>query len=232
MTAEAHDLCRAGFADSQAKVLTDAGGWTPIWDYASWAYASSTTITVPSGAATRYGKGMRLRWKQSGDSNYRYAYIIGAAATLLTVTGGSDYAVADTATSPIIEAAYSYFSAPLGFPEWFNWAVTFPAAGGMTFTGTNVRARFCINGRKVSFELFAQGTTSGSGVAYILATLPVTAAHAYCLRALCQVDDGGSLAGMAYLSDTSTLQVTKLSGGAFAVTTGRGIFPSAFYEMA
>ncbi|MDD5016326.1 MAG: hypothetical protein PHW73_14755, partial [Atribacterota bacterium] len=61
----------------------------------TWEYASATTITVPTNATLKYQKGDKIRLKQGGD--YKYFYVVGVAATVLTVTGGDDYTVAEAA---------------------------------------------------------------------------------------------------------------------------------------
>ena len=61
-------------------------GWMPAEE--TWTYASATTITVPSGAASKYSKGDKIRLKQG--AGYKYFYVVGIADTVLTVTGGSD----------------------------------------------------------------------------------------------------------------------------------------------
>lgn len=83
-------------------------GWTN--NNETWAYASATTITVPTDATTKYSPGMRIRIYQSG---YKYFIITKVAATVLTVYGGTDYTVANAA---ITTGHYSSQKAPLGFP--------------------------------------------------------------------------------------------------------------------
>lgn len=80
-------------------------------------YASASTMTVPSGAASIYQKGDKVRFKQG--AGYKYMYIIGVADTVLTLTGGSDYTVDN---SGITDFYYSHQENPLGFPGWFNCA--------------------------------------------------------------------------------------------------------------
>jgi len=95
-------------------------GWVEVSD--TWAYASATTITVPTNATEFYQKGDRVRLKQGGA--YKYYYIVTVAATLLTVTGGSDYTVANAA---ITDIAISRSFRPFGFPQRFDYVPTFAA---------------------------------------------------------------------------------------------------------
>jgi hypothetical protein len=87
-------------------------GWIPVAD--SWAYASADaptfTITVPSGAASIYGVGMRIKLTQT---TVKYFIITAVADTVLTVYGGTDYTLVNAAISAI---SYSAMKIPLGFP--------------------------------------------------------------------------------------------------------------------
>jgi hypothetical protein len=91
-------------------------GWVEVTD--SWAYASATTVTVPSDATTKYSVGDKVKFDQSGT---KYFYIIAVSATTLTLFGGSDYTVANAAISSVF---YSKVENPQGFPQWFNATTT------------------------------------------------------------------------------------------------------------
>lgn len=87
-------------------------GWISV--SGSWAYASADaptfTITVPSGASSIYGVGMRIKLTQT---TVKYFIITAVADMVLTVYGGTDYTLANAAISSI---SYSTQKAPLGFP--------------------------------------------------------------------------------------------------------------------
>lgn len=104
-----------------------AQGWVGITETLT--YASATTITVASGAASRYQKGDKLKITQTTD---KYFYIVGVDDTVLTVTGGSDYTLEDEAiTSPQL----SRIENPFGFPSYFNFSFSsISASGSMTVT--------------------------------------------------------------------------------------------------
>jgi hypothetical protein len=84
-------------------------GWAPAIE--TWEYASATTITVPSGAGGRYQKGDKIRLKQGGG--YKYFYIVSVSDTTLSITGGSDYTLANAA---ITDNYYSKAMNPQGWP--------------------------------------------------------------------------------------------------------------------
>jgi hypothetical protein len=100
------------FVDEHYSLLMDAlnDGWLdPI---ETWTYASASTITVPSGAASKYSVGDKIKLTQT---TVKYFYVTAVADTLLTVTGGSDYTVANAA----ITSNYYSHSNPVGFPGGF-----------------------------------------------------------------------------------------------------------------
>lgn len=128
-------------------------GWTPAAE--TWTYASATTITVPTGAASLYQKGDKIKLTQT---TVKYFYITTVADTLLTVTGGTDYTVANAAiTSPYV----SKLENPQGFPNGFAYTPTF---AGFSSDPTTVSARFwVINGRcKVIIYQGGDGTSNAT----------------------------------------------------------------------
>jgi len=156
------------------KAIADSwieSGWIPARE--DWVYASATTITVPAGATSKYQKGDKIRLVQSAA--WKYFYITAVASTLLTVTGGSSYTVADSA---ITENAYSHAESPMGFPLYFNYALawtgstTNPVIGNGTITGrfTIIRNMCYVNG----YVMMGSTTTFGTGSYHF--SLPITQA--------------------------------------------------------
>jgi hypothetical protein len=133
-----------------------AGGWIEVPD-GSWTYASSTTITVPGGAASIYAIGDQVRLKQGGA--YKYFYVTAVADSTLTVTGGSDFSVANSA---ITDAAFSK-GGGVGHPGYFNYTPTVTYDGGaIDPEDITTNFRFAINKN----TLFVTGSgflTRGSG---------------------------------------------------------------------
>lgn len=114
----------------------DWDGWIAVSD--SWTYSSVSgvlgTITVPSGAASRYRKGDKVKFTQT---TVKYFYIMSITDTTLVVSGGSDYALANAAISSI---SFSRADTPFGFPDYF-----------LLSNGTNtVLQRFTMKGQVVS----------------------------------------------------------------------------------
>lgn len=138
-------------------------GWREIPE--SWAYASSTTITVPTGATARYTIGDRIRYKQGGG--YKYGVLFAVAATTLSITGGDDYSVANSA---ITNMAVSRDACPIDFPSAFNFT-TSPT--GFSAAPTNTVNQFMLTGKWA--EVFIRQATAGtSNATTFTMTLPLT----------------------------------------------------------
>jgi hypothetical protein len=160
-------------------------GWIPANE--TWAYASATTITVPSGAASRYQKGMPF--KLTANSVVLQGYIVGIADTVLTVVG-------DALTNHTFTDNYYAQSGtvPIGFQEWFDYTPTYGGTGSLTFTSvTTQEATYAIKGTAIHLILGAVGTTGGTASSGIRFTIPLaisTPRYFYCSGA--KVSDSGA----------------------------------------
>jgi hypothetical protein len=162
-------------SDSATKLATQQSikamhdtGWSAITETLT--YASATTITVAAGAVSRYQKGDKLKLTQTTT---KYFSIITVADTLLTVTGGTDYTVANAAiTTPQL----SRIENPFGWPEWFAYTPSFVGSTTNPSIGNgSVLGRFKIEGKEVSVMArvtMGSSTTYGSG--FLSVTMPVT----------------------------------------------------------
>jgi hypothetical protein len=97
-------------------------GWNVVSD--TWTYASadspSFVITIPTDGTTKYSVGMRIKVTQT---TVKYFIVTAVSATTLTVYGGTDYTLANTAITSIF---FSTTKAPFGFPlQKSKWTVTF-----------------------------------------------------------------------------------------------------------
>jgi len=151
-----------------AGVEPNLGGWILSGD--TWTYASATTFTISGDKTGVLSIGDKLKLTQT---TVKYFYVVGVSYsspnTTVTVTGGSDYTLANaTITSP----HYSHSSSPVGFPQWFNYTPT-----GISATNVTLSGRFCINGRMVRASFRA--VFSGAITFTSMPTLPVTASANY-----------------------------------------------------
>lgn len=152
----------SGLLVATAPVIRAWDGWNAVAD--TWTYASATTITVPTGAASLYSVGDKIKLTQTTT---KYFYIVTVADTLLTVTGGSDYTLANAAiTSPYV----SHISNPVGFPQYFAYTPTGP-------TNTTLTGRFTVEGRTcfTTIKAVLTGVPNWTN----MPTLPITVGASY-----------------------------------------------------
>lgn len=181
-------------------------GWTAVTD--TWTYASDSTITVPSGAASLYQNGDRIRLKQGGG--YKYYVLTAVADTLLTVAVNTDYTVANAA---ITDVYYSHQANPIGYPHWFNCVPTTSASGSMTFSiDSNLKAKFCVIGSMCTFTFGFVGTTGGTPDYYAYVTLPITAQSVNCSSGSGIMKNTHGY-GLGIISDTGKCAFRKYDGG-------------------
>jgi hypothetical protein len=182
--------------DSDYVPLSYKDGWIPVSD--TWTYKTATTITVPSGAASIYKVGMGIRLTQS--STVKYFYIVKVENTLLTITGGSDYTLANATIS-----AVSYTNTPataIGFPNTFNYTPVVTYAGNYTDpTGwTSLNGSFSIVGNIATVMITGQLNRGSGDRTYVAFSPPV--AYSKGTAALCAhtIVSGVFRVAPAYLS--------------------------------
>ena len=147
-------------------VIKSWDGWQTVSD--SWTYASSSTINVPSGAASLYQIGDKIKITQTTN---KYFYVIAVADTLLTVTGGSDYTVANEA---ITAKSYSHIENPLGFPAFFDYVPVLTTTGGPVNSYTVNSAKFTLVKKLLITYLNITINNNGTGSGAVNITSPIT----------------------------------------------------------
>lgn len=166
--------------------ITDIeAGWVPANE--TWTYASATTITVPTGATNKYRVGDKIRLKQGGS--YKYFSITVVAATLLTVTGGTDYTVANSA---ITDNYFSHQENPFGFPYWFNFTSTWATSGTPPSLGNGaLTGKFRLDGKWATVIInWSAGSTTTFGTGIWSFTLPFSGAASSAFNV--KADDSGT----------------------------------------
>lgn len=171
-------------------------GWTSV--SAAWTYASASTITVPSGAASLYQKGDRIKFTQT---TVKYFVVVAVADTLLTVAVNTDYTVANAAISAI---SYSHQVSPIGYPGWFNYAVTF---GGFSVDPSGGSKGFQIIGNTCFITVY--GMSNGtSNATTTTVTVPVAPTTAQEFGGTVQVNDSGVFkSGYIQIATSTTLSL-------------------------
>lgn len=208
-------------ADNSIDVTTKASswdGWIQVTD--TWTYASSTTVTVPSDATTKYSVGDKVKFT---NGSTKYFYITAVSATVLTLNGGTDYTVANSAISGVY---YSKAATPLSFPHWFAYS---PTLTNVTEGSGTKAARFAILGKtlitKGSFTL-----GSGSSIGGVVSVaFPVTISGTGInseghLGYGAATDSGNAVYPLnCYNAGTTTFQLVahnKSAGGSYVVANG------------
>lgn len=197
----------------------------------TWTYASATTFTVPGDQTAKYIAGVKIKLTQTTP---KYFYVVsstyGAPNTTVTVTGGSDYTIANAAiTSPY----YSRSERPAAFPDWFNYT---PALAGWSSNPTNTRYRFAIHGKTVSFVIY-QGTATASNANNVIITSPVPNGATE-FGGICQIAiDNGTILTVACrwmigASSSNMRAYTNMATGAWTTSGNKAVRFTGFYEMA
>lgn len=173
-----------GDATWDTPVTASADGWTAVSD--SWSYASVNTVTVPSGAASLYQKGDRVKFTQT---TVKYFVITNVADTVLTFAVTTEYTVANAAISAI---SYSHQVNPLGYPTYFHYA---PTWGGFSSDPPNTLT-FWVIGRTCWIDSTYSGVGT-SNATTLTFTTPIASANPYVgsFNAGQGFDNGGYVVG-------------------------------------
>jgi len=141
--------------------LSLKNGWIPVFQ--TWSYASSITITVPTGAALLYQKGDKIKFTQHGV--IKYFYILNVIDTVLTVSAGSSYTVENTSTYPITDIYLSHQENPIGFPGSFPLSAPTWSSSISNFTNqpTTNSFFFYMKGGVVTIKGVSHMDFSGTG---------------------------------------------------------------------
>lgn len=158
-------------------------------------YASASTFTCSATLAANLSTGDKIKLTQT---TAKYFYVVSVSGTTITVTGGTDYTLANAAiTLPF----YSKEATPVGFPGEFAYTPTWT---NVTIGNATVNAKFSMVLKKVFCRLdvvWGSGTSASGTFQF---TLPVTAAT--------YAQGAHTLIGTAWAGDTGT-QDYKLSFG-------------------
>jgi hypothetical protein len=207
-------------------------GWaTPIGE--TWTYASAVTFTVPNDMTARYSKGTKLKLTQTTE---KYFYVIastyGAPNTTVTVTGGSDYTLANAA---ITNNYYSYAVNPEDFPGWFTYA---PTLVGFSADPANPVYRFRLDGKLCTVTI-RQGTAGTSNATTLTFTAPIASVNianmVWGTTYWAATDNGSALTtiGRVWIQANSSSIgcYTNMSTGAWTNANGKAVSFTLQYEI-
>lgn len=149
-------------------------GWYNGWisDSNTWTYASPTTFTVNGNVTDLFEKGTRIQLTQT---SVKYFYVVSsvysAPNTTVTITGGSDYSLANAA----ITATYrSLAERPVGFPFWFNYTAVVSSSSGTITSYSITTAKFATVGSLAFIRGKFTITDNGTGATSLRITYPIT----------------------------------------------------------
>ena len=170
--------------DDNGKLSGDGlDGW--VYDTDAW-YVQQISPTyqfkiVSKDVRYRFPKGTKIKLVQSGITKYFYvtatAYTSGN--TIIAITGGSDYALAN---ENISGQAYSYAAAPQNFPQWLNYTPVWRADGGTPVLGNGTLfGKFSMIGANIHYlgNLLLGSTTSVGTTTNWKFSLPISLVDDY-----------------------------------------------------
>lgn len=196
----------------------------------TWTYASATTITVPAADAALMVVGTKIWITQTTSKFY---YVTAVSGTTVTVSGGSDYTVANAAiTAPYFSNAQN----PFGFPKSFAYT---PTLTGFSADPTSSVYRFSMDGSLVTLYVRQSANGTSNATSFSI-SLPVTAKTitnmVWFSAALDATDNGTNLttpARMQISSAGTTCAVLKdAAGAAWTAANGKRASGTITYEAA
>lgn len=168
-------------------------------------------------------KGDKLTIDQSG---YKYFYITAVSFstdTTVTVTGGSDYTVANAV---IVNPQFSKQATPQGFPLQHNWT---PGFTGFSVNPTVTAAKFSISGGMVNVTYIQNASGTSNATGFTITGLPVAAGtsdDSSANRLWVGRDNGvGGLTVYCYVSGTTlTVEKTWATPASWTATGSKGMY--------
>ncbi len=203
---------------SNGNPTPDTGGWITG---ETWTFVSATSFSVASDVTSQYAIGDKIKLTQT---TVKYFYVVavsafGSGITTITITGGSDYTLANAAIS---SPFYSKLASPNGFPQWFNWT---PTLGGFSANPTSSVYRFNVIGRQVNIALAqgVDGTSNSTGFTITAPIVPATVTNANWLGTAPRCSDNGTIQTVPCLGDmvsaSNVITFRKTSGSPAASWT-------------
>ena len=205
--------------------IASGDGWVASGE--TWTYASATTFTISGDKTAKYNKGDKIKLE---NTSVKYFYIVDVSYsspnTTITVTGGTDYTLANST----IASPYYSKQNPTDFPHFFNYTPTYSASGSMTFTSVTTRkAIFSIVHNQVNVILDFTGTTGGTASTGITATLPVTASDGFNRQGVA-INDNSVKLGFS-LIDSSGATFYRSDQSNWGLGSSKYCFLTTFYNF-
>lgn len=214
-----------------SELLTGHDGWNRPVD-SEWSFGGLNRIDTSVSYADRITAGDKLRLVQSGST--KYFYVTSVSSTQIFLTGGADYVLSGTFSSP----AYSHAATPVGFPQYFAHTPILGAGGAMTITAFTVHlSRFTRQGKKCTYEFVYWLTFGGVATEVVTASLPFAspniASAAQHFNAFYHNDTTDLQLGVAAVgNNSSTLYLYKQGFATWTLGAARELGGVISYEIA
>jgi hypothetical protein len=189
-------------------------GWIDDQDEA-WVYVSATSFKIVGrDVTTKYTTGTRIKCSNGGSTVY---FVVVSSAfssdTTVTVTGGSDYTLAN---SSITQNFHSYAENPQGYPGTFAFS---SGVTGYGSTSTN-HAYFSVSGRTCHVYYRISGTSNSTSKTV---ALPINSAKSsdFLPQQVANIGNPGQTnqCGNAFCSAAGTLTIVADAVGSTAWTS-------------
>lgn len=214
------------------KYISASDGWTLADE--TWTYVSSSSFRISGNVVSKYPKGTKIKLT---NSSIKYFYVINAVYsspnTTITVTGGSDYTLANTTIS---SNYFSYVATPQDFPIWFNWS---PSFTGYSANPVNGVYRFKVDGstlHAVIREAF-NGTSNAGSLTISAPVIAKTITNQTWLAPAVVVDNGNTVTPwsrgrIGSNESVFTFGTTSAIDGGFTSSNGKKVTTfSIVYEI-
>lgn len=203
-------------------------GWTAISE--AMTYVSASSFSIATDVTAKYNKGDKLKLTNTTLKYFVIIDIAFAGVTTITVSGGSDYALASAA----ITGYFSKQATPNGYPQWFNWL---PVCTDFSVQPSNSRYRFYTVGRACYLVVSQDTAGTSNGTAFTI-PLPFAAASTAAgsvVRIPYAEDNGSSITNPAYAIINTSGSVINLFttnlGGPWQNTGGKRAYLQMSFEF-
>jgi hypothetical protein len=209
----------------------------------TWIYTSATTFTVSGNVSTKYQKGDKIIWTQNGSTLYSniisVSYSAGTGLTTIIkhvgyISTSGDCDLLNTAIYIITNNAYSKWSTPQGFPDWFSWTPAFSCSGSMTISSISTHhALFKIEGSMLFISCSITCTLGGTANNTIYAISPViidSSMSGYTAIACRYLNGCSSTAGTGYVKIDYGIYIRRTDSSSWITGSGNEIEFNTFYR--
>ncbi len=187
----------------------------------TWTYVSASSFRVTGDRRSTYKKGTKLWWTQSGVQ--KWAVVVSSTYsspyTTVNIFINTDYVIAN---ATITGNYYSYIEDPAGFPDQFNFAVTWiglTAGNAVVVAKCSLTPSVCKGFVSLTYDATSPTTSITGAVSINPPVTPLLSTDYLAIGAVALVDTGVALyMGEAVLRITGVIDVRVINAsGTYAV---------------